>query len=206
MGYLAAAEYEAFGLEAETADALVTAASALIDAHCRRPTLGVATYVERVRLTAGAQTARLSYGPVVALTGVRVRYGRGRRGEAADLHLDRDGLYALNVATAFGLAGSWSTLDAATVEVYAGAKEIEFPLHLLGLSYNEAEVTYSAGFVTVPDAIKAACAQVVKNAESTPALNVKRSRLDTMHLEYFSSSLVDDGVRQMLRPYVAEKI
>lgn len=206
MGYLLPAEYELYGLEVETADALVAMASALMEAHCRRPTLMAAQYTERVRMTEGRQTARLSYGPLLegALTSVRVRYGRGRRGGYSEASgLQQEGL---QIATVFGLPGAWTTLDVSTVEVYAEAREITFPGNLLGLSYNEAEITYSAGFVTVPEQIKVACAQVVKNAEATPALNVKSSRLDTMQMAYFAGSLLDDGVRLLLRPYVAEKL
>ena len=39
MGYLLPAEYAEFGLTAETADAWVTAASAMMEAYCRRPSL-----------------------------------------------------------------------------------------------------------------------------------------------------------------------
>ena len=66
MGYLLPAEYVQYGLTAETADDWVTMASALMEAHCRRPSLMVTQYVERIRLTAGAQTVRLSYRPLAA--------------------------------------------------------------------------------------------------------------------------------------------
>ncbi len=203
MGYLLPAEYVAYGLPAETSDALVTMASALMEAHCRRATLMQAEYVERVRLTAGAQTARLSYGPLLdgALVGVRVRYGRGRRGEFADLQG-----YGYQIATAFGLPGTWSLLDPATVDVNTGVRELTFPANFLGLGYNEVEVTYNAGFVTVPYQIKVACAQIVTNAMATPALNVRSNRLDTLAMEYFSGVLIDPGVQAMLAAYVAEKL
>src|SRR5436305_772422 len=68
------------------------------------------------------------------------------------------------------------------------------------------EVTYRAGLATVPAAVKVACAQVVRNAQATPALNVKSSRLDTMQMQYFSSSLLDEQVKLLLRPYVAQKV
>ena len=90
--------------------------------------------------------------------------------------------------------------------MYAGAREIGFQASFLGLPYNEAEVTYTAGLVTVPDTVKAACAQIVKNAQATPALNVSASKLDTMQLKYFAPTLIDEGVRMMLKPYVAEKL
>ncbi len=39
MGYLLPADYVAYGLSADTADAWVTTASAMIEAYCRRPSL-----------------------------------------------------------------------------------------------------------------------------------------------------------------------
>ncbi len=206
MGYLLPAEYELYGLAAETADALATMASALMEAHCRRPTLLAAEYTERMRLTAGAQTGRLSYGPLLdgALISARVRYAKGRRGEYADINLNQQ--IGLQIATAFGLPGTWSTLDVTTIDVYAGAREVTFPANFLGLGYNEAEVTYTAGVVTVSEQIKTACAQIVKNAEATPALNVKSSRMDTLQMTYFAGSLLDDGVQALLKPYVAERL
>lgn len=107
---------------------------------------------------------------------------------------------------AFGLPGTWSALDPKTVDVYTATREMTFPANLLGLAYNEAEVTYTAGFVTVPEQIKAACAQVVKNAQTTPGLNVKTTRLDTMQMEYFGPTLIDDGVRSLLKGCIAEKL
>ena len=41
MNYLATTDYLTYGLEATTDPSWVTAASAIIDAHCRRLTLGV---------------------------------------------------------------------------------------------------------------------------------------------------------------------
>lgn len=197
MGYLEPQDYAAYGLAAETADELVAMASALMEGHCRRPSLMATEYVERVRLSANAQTALLSYGPLLpgAITAVRVRYG----------HCARDG-YGNDVAQAFGLPGTWSSMDPAMVGVYPAAREIGFGANLLGLPYNEAEITYTAGLVTVPPQVKAACAQIVKNAQTTPGLNVKTSRLDTMQMEYFGPTLIDDGVRSLLKPYVAEKL
>ena len=67
MGYLDPTEYIAYGLTAETPDDWVGLASALIEAHCRRPSLLVTQYVERMRLTAGSQAVRLSYLPLAPL-------------------------------------------------------------------------------------------------------------------------------------------
>lgn len=206
MGYLLPTEYVQYGLTAETTDDWVTMASALMEAHCRRPSLMVTEYVERMRLTAGAQTARLSYRPLAAavgaasaLVGVRVRYARPRRGEMADPLREQ-------IAWAFSVPGSWSALDVASVDVNETTAELTFPRNFLGIDYNEVEVTYTSGLVTVTDAVKVACVQIVKNAQATPAMNVKSSRMDTMQMQYFSGSLIDAQVQALLRPYVAERL
>jgi hypothetical protein len=206
VGYLLPNEYAEYGLGPETADDLIVTASALMESHCRRPSLLVTQYVERVRLTAGAQTARLSYRPLAAAEGadspfvkVRVRYGRPRRGETLDLFRDE-------VALAFGVPGSWNELDPTSVDVNLTAAELTFPANFLGLNYNEAEVTYTSGLSVIPPSVKAACAQIVKNIQAMPAMNVKSNRVDTMQMEYFSSSLLDEQVRMLLRPYIAERL
>ena len=208
MPYLTPDQYASFGLQADTADQLVTVASALIEAFCRRPTLLAAQYTERVRLLAGSQTVRLSYGPLLdgALLSGRVRYARPRRGEEASLYPGHNGLFLQQIATAFGLPGTWSVLDVTTVDIYPGAREITLPANLFGLAYNEVELTYTAGLATVHPRVMAACAQIVKNAEAIPALNVKTTRLDTMQMDYFSASLIDPGVAAMLAPYRAERL
>jgi len=206
MGYLDPTEYVAFGLSEETTDDWVEMASALVDSYCRRQSLLVTQYVERMRLTAGSQAVRLSYLPLAALggassalVGVRVRYGRPRRGELQDPMLAQ-------VAWAFSIPGSWSALDLTSVDLNAVTGDLTFPMNLLGLNYNEVEVTYTSGVAVVPPAIKTACAQIVRNAQATPAMNVKGSKMDTLQMQYFAGSLIDANVQMILAPYVAQRV
>jgi len=53
--------------------------------------------------------------------------------------------------------------------------------------------------------VKYACAQIVRNAQATPALNVQGSTLSSMHLDYFSDTLLDQTVKNYLAPYLAQK-
>ena len=94
------------GLDATTPAALVAAASTLIDAHCRRATLAVAQYEERLRIPPDRNTLRLTYLPLAAvapattpIVSAQGRYCIPRRGEWPfdDLRLD--------VALMFGSAG-----------------------------------------------------------------------------------------------------
>jgi hypothetical protein len=86
MIYLQPSEYEQYGLEATTPASWVTAASAMVDAHCRRATLGVVKYSERVRVNDGRNSVRLTYLPLAIsdsasspIVSMRGRYAMPRR-------------------------------------------------------------------------------------------------------------------------------
>ncbi len=210
MGYLLPAEYAAYGLAAETADAWVTTASAMMEAYCRRPTLNSASYTERMRVPVRAQSVRLSYGPLVSVDAVRAQYVRPRADAAMDGGCCWEPVWepvlAGAFATAFALPGQWVTVDPTTLDVNLATGEFRFAWNLMGFRYGQAEVTYTAGLATIPNAVKVACAQIVRNAQATPGLNVKSSKMDTLQTQYFSDSLIDSQVQALLRPYVAERL
>ena len=204
--YLQPTEYQTYGLASDVTDDWITAASSLIDGHCRRTSLNPTQYSERLRIVDGSQTVRLSHLPLAPIApaalpfvSIQARYARPRRGQIA---------YPLQeeVLWAFSLPGSWTTVDAATVDFVADTGELTFPLNLLGLPYNEVQVTYTAGLTAIPNAVKCACAQIVKNAQATPGLNVKSSKVDTLQLQYFAGSLVDATVQALLKPWVSVRM
>jgi hypothetical protein len=206
MNYLDTTEYLTYGLDAATDPSWVTAASAIIDAHCRRVTLGVNQYEERLKMPADLNTVRLSYLPLVTvapattpIVTLQGRYGIPRRGEWPLPEI------SLEFALVFGLPGSWTTIDPTTVDIWVESGELTFPVNALGLSFNEVDVVYNAGLATIPAGVKVACAQIVKNAQATPALNVKSGKMDRMRLDYFGDTLLDETVRSLLAPYVAQK-
>jgi hypothetical protein len=206
MAYLEPADYPNYGLPAGTTADWVTAATALINSYCRRPDLNIAQYIERLRVTAGAQTVRLSYLPLAALApatsplvSLEGRYARPRRGE-----LPNEPLF--EIAWAFSLPGQWAEIDAGTVDYDPANGELTLPWNVLGLPYNEVRATYTAGLAAIGDDVKSACAQIVRNAQATPALNASMSKIDTMQMKYFSSSLIDETVQAWLNPYVANRL
>ncbi len=204
MAYLLPAEYPVYGLSADTADAWVAAASAMMEAFCRRNSLGATSYTERLRVSRPWGSVQLTYGPVTAVTAVQARYTPQPSG--CVLGDSGAGSGWMDFALTFGLPGQWVTVDPGTALLDTVTGELRLPPNLMGLRYSEAEVTYTAGLATVPVAVKVACAQIVKNAQATPGLNVKSSKLDTLQTQYFSDSLLDVQVQALLRPYVAERM
>jgi hypothetical protein len=206
MAYLLPTDYPNYGLPAGTTADWITAATALINSYCRRPDLNVIQYTERLRVISGSQTVRLSYlplsplgtatTPIVSLEG---RYAKPRRGELPSQPL-------FEIVWAFSLPGQWTAIDPSLVDYDPNTGEMTLPWNVLGLPYNEVMVTYTAGLATIGDDVKTACAQIVRNAQSTPALNASKTKIDTMQMQYFSSSLVDETVQAWLRPYVANRL
>jgi hypothetical protein len=204
--YLQPTDYPNYGLPPATTADWITASTALINSYCRRPDLNIIQYTERLRLTSGSQTVLLSYLPLAplspattAIVGIEGRYARPRRGEILD-----DAMF--EIVWAFSLPGQWTAIDPNSVDYDPNTGELTLPWNMLGLPYNEVMVTYTAGLATIGDDVKSACAQIVRNAQSTPALNARSSKIDTMQLQYFSSSLVDETVQTWLRPYVANRL
>jgi hypothetical protein len=208
MNYLQPSEYELYGLESTTALPWVTAASAIVDAHCRRITLAVNQYTERLRTENAQRPLRLTYLPLNAvapatspIVSARARYAMPRRGE---VHYEE---IVWDAALAFGIPGTWVDLNVADLDVFLETGEVTLPMNVLGWVFTEIEIVYTAGLDPFPDAIKVACAQLVRNAQATPALNVKRNVFpDRMQLMYFSDSLMDETVQALLAPYVAQKV
>jgi hypothetical protein len=206
MAYLQPTDYPNFGLPAGTTADWITAATALINSYCRRPDLNVIQYTERLRVTAGAQTVLLSYLPLAPLApatsplvSIEGRYARPRRGEILNQPL-------FEIAWAFSLPGQWTAIDSTTVDHDPCTGELTLPWNVLGLPYNEIMATYTAGLATIGNDVMSACAQIVRNAQSTPALNASKTKIDTMQMQYFSSSLIDETVQAWLNPYVANRL
>lgn len=206
MAYLLPTDYENYGLPAGTTPDWVTAATALINSFCRRPDLNVTQYQERLRIVSGTQRVRLSYLPLATLgtatsplVAMKGKYGMPRRGELVAVPM-------LEAALAFSLPGEWTSIDPTAVDYAVDTGELTLPWNVMGLPYNEVMVTYTAGLAVIGDDVKSACAQIVRNAQAQPALNTSMTKMDTMQMKYFSSSLLDETVQALLRPYVASRM
>ncbi len=202
--YLTTAEFVAFGLADSTDPALIRVASDLVDSFCQRSSVLVAQYTERSRLPDNAPITRATFTPLAIPDGanspftlVRVRHGIPRGPNAQTL--------AAMVAP-FGGPPVWVDLDPTKVDFNAVTGEVWLPASLFGANYTEVELTYTAGHVQVPEVVKLACAQIIRNIESHPAANVKTALLDRLQLEYFAGSLLDDDVRRLLAPFVAVRL
>ena len=206
MAYLLPADYGNYGLPPGTTPDWIAAATALINSFCRRPDLNVIQYQERLRIVSGTQTVLLTYLPLAPLgaaaspiVSIEGRFGRPRRGEIVAVPL-------VEAALAFSLPGEWTPIDPTTVDCATDTGELTLPWNVLGLPYNEVMATYTAGLSAITDDVLCACAQIVRNAQAQPALNASLTKMDTMQMKYFSSSLLDETVQAWLRPYVANRL
>src|SRR2546428_2458595 len=186
MNYLSPSEYETYGLEATTPAAWVLAASTVIDAHCRRATLGVAQYEERLRIAAGRNTVRVTYVPLAAvapattpIVSARGRYAIPRRGEWPFDDISSD------IALMFGLPGTWNAVDPAGIDVYADTGELTLPVNAVGLGYSEIDLAYTAGLAVISGAGQGGGAPIFPHGQTTPPPHRKGRRGCRQPLRYF---------------------
>ena len=66
----------------------------------------------------------------------------------------------------FGLPGVWTAIDPTAIDYFADTGELTLPLNIVGLWFSEVDIVYTAGFATIPDPAKFACAQIVRNAQA----------------------------------------
>src|SRR2546430_3308445 len=207
MNYLSPSEYETYGLEATTPAAWVLAASTVIDAHCRRATLGVAQYDERLRIAAGRNTVRVTYVPLAVIApattpivSARGRYAIARRGEWPFDDISSD------IALMFGLPGTWNAVDPAGIDVYADTGELTLPVNAVGLGYSEIDLAYTAGLAVISGSVNVAGAPNFRHAQSPPPPNLKSGRDDRMHPHYFAPHPVGQNLRSPLGAVVTPEM
>ena len=202
--YLTTAEFVAYGLEDSTDPALIRVASDLVDAFCQRASLGVTQYTERNRLPEGRPVTRTTFTPLAVAQGqqtpflvVRARHGIPRGPNAMTL---------AEMVAPFGGPPAWVDLDPTKVDYNAQTGELWLPAGIFGVPFTDVELTYTAGYAEVPEAVKLACAQIIRNIESHPTSVVRGAQLDHLQLEYFAGSLLDEDTRRLLAPYVAVRL
>jgi hypothetical protein len=202
--YITTADFPVLGLPDSTDPAMIRAASELVDSFCQRPSLFVTQYTERNKLPQGRPITRVTYTPLAAAQGatspfvaVRARIGIPRGPNATTL---------AEMLAPFGGPPGWVDLDPLQVDFNAATGELWLPAGIVGNVYTEAELTYTAGYAEAPEAVKLACAQIIRNIESHPASNVRAAQLDQLQLEYFAGSLLDDDVRRLLATFVALRL
>ncbi len=113
------------------------------------------------------------------LISARGRYAPPRRGEDTSLWD-----IANDVSLVFALPGTWVDLDVTTMDYFSDTGEVSWLPNPLGLAFQELEITYTAGFATIPDPVKFACAQIVRNAQATPG-----AERPEQHVEQHASGL-----------------
>ena len=205
MAYLEPADYSNYGLPDSTTADWVTAATALINSFCRRPDLNITQYTERLRVISGSRTVRLSFCPLAplgnsssALISIQGRYAQPRRGEAIDNAL-------MEAACAFSLPGQWkSSIRAQRMSIRIPANSRCHGTFSACLTTRFPSPTL-AGLAAIGDDIKSACAQIVRNAQATPALNASKTKIDTMQMQYFSSSLAGRHGEGLVTPLRCEQ-
>lgn len=212
--YLLTSEYATWGLPASTGpgvgtDLVVMTASNLIDRYCHRASIGVAAYSERISMPEDRNVTRLTYGPWTAWdtttnplnpTGLRGRYGYGRRGAVNSATYEAATL--LQLSSAFGGPPAWNSINTSLADLFPGTGELWVPIGIYQAAYSEIEVNYMAGYAVIPDAIKQAVVMLIPALQTQArSPGVKSIQAGDRRQEYFANTVVNNEVASLLEPY-----
>jgi hypothetical protein len=201
--YLQTSDYATYGLPAVLAPNLVLRASVLIDTYCKRA-MAVTSYTEQLRLPSGRNRVLLSYTPAVALAPATIpyvtaqgRYGYPRRASSSMQVFPATSL--LELSSIFGGPPQWEDIDVTQIVDNHATGEIWLPPGIYMAQYTEIKITYTAGYVVVPDAIMAACAYLVFAYLERAAMMGMKGKVTALVAS--DHTLIDADIKAMLDPY-----
>ena len=153
----------------------------------------------------GAQTVRLSYLPLAPLGSALRPLSASRaampgRGAASSSTTHSSRLLG------FSLPGQWTSIDPSLWTSIRTPASLTLPWNVLGLAVQRG-LSYLYGgpghdWRRREVGMRADCAQCAVDARA----ECEQDKIDTMQMQYFSSSLVDETVQAWLRPYVANRL
>lgn len=139
------------------------------------------------------------------ILGVSGRYSYGRRG-SSQIYPDLNyGANILQIAAFFGGPPTWQNVDVSMGDFDTSTGEIFIPAGLYLGQYTEIVASYNSGFdpLNMPNAIKKACAMLVKNFLSRGGGTTGLRSITTSGTANvsFEPDLIDSTIASMLDPY-----
>jgi hypothetical protein len=158
---------------------------------------------EEKALPAKRPVTHLSRTPVIRLISGQGRYGFARRSQSGYGGYAED-ISLLATLSEFG-PYIWQTFDVTQASVSAITGEVWVPAGLYFANYTDVRLSYVAGYLTAPQAIKTACATIAQALAGFPELsgNVQKIQAGGTLIEKFAASGLDNDTMQMLAPYRA---
>ena len=174
-------------------------AQTLINTTCNRPSLWPETYEERIDVPADRQQVILSARPVLRILKADGRYGYGRRDRRTLNMINYDYLAAIAV---HGSPPGYSSINIDEIDLYGATGEVWLPTGFFLVGYSEVLIQYQAGFLQIPDRVKAALIELI-NIVGTKGMSDRKGYLvNKIQSTYWNPGYVTDDVRNMLQPYI----
>jgi len=102
----------------------------------------------------------------------------------------------------FGSPPRFSHIDVEQIDFYPATGEVWLPTGLFLINYTEVQISYKAGFVNIPDRIKAALAEIINTICQKGASDRTIFSVGRVHRTYVSTSFVTPMAYMMLEPYI----
>lgn len=146
---------------------------------------------------------RIAKWPIVSVVSLLGRYAYGRRSDqVGGLYQEMNLLAAVQT---FGGPPQWIPIAIAQSSWSDAAGEIWVPAGMLMAYYSDVRVRYVAGYLTAPDPVIRATAQIANALNSIPgvAAQTKMIAAGDTRIQRFSQTVLDADLKKLLDPYRA---
>lgn len=179
--------------------------NALACSHSAGATIDVGIVLSEQRhLPENRPITMVSRAPVLRVLSGVGRYGYGRRGDAGNYNMEQFNLLA--ALSKFGGPPTWEIFNPANTGIDRDTGQVWVPAGIMLAYYSEVRIAYVAGYPLngIPTQIKQACAEIITALAGSPiAGNLKMARAGDTAFERFTSSSINDDIKEMLAPFRA---
>ena len=105
----------------------------------------------------------------------------------------------------YGVLGTpeWQTIAISDVELNAPGRFFYLPVSIYNAYYDEAKITYTAGYSTIPEDIKVACGIILTMMSMRVNPSAMSEKISAgMSVSYNSDSFITSEVEKLLSKYV----
>lgn len=160
--------------------------------------------LEELSMPSQRSIARLSEWPIAQLQSGIGRYGYGRRlDQTLGYFYDANLISSLS---AFGGPPPWTPFSLPASSLNSSTGDMWVPAGTLLAYYTDIKVRYIGGWsqIGLPPAIKTATAAIVDALSAAPmGPQIRRFNAGKTQIERFAATVLDDDIKSMLRPYMA---
>lgn len=183
----------------------IRAAMAIANAYLGRSSLWpVEIDSNELSVPSGRLEVRLPVTPVISITDAAGKFGPGRRDRQGWNSYYNHGLASYLVL--LGAGPQWTPIDVNTLQVEPATGIVWIPASFMFASYTSVRFRFVAGFLTMPDRVKLAIADIIQNLHTRQISSRMRYAVGKVSAAYSGETFVSQQAAALLEPFRVQSL